>query len=44
MIPFQSIRAYADAYGFDGPGEFDRLFRLIRALDADYVRTINKRD
>lgn len=35
-IPFTAIDRYALRFGFDGD-DFERLFLLIRALDAEYL-------
>ncbi|WP_185982979.1 phage tail assembly chaperone [Aureimonas mangrovi] len=40
-IPFTSIDRYASRFGFDDANEFDRLLRMIRAMDQEYLS--NKR-
>lgn len=37
-IPFTAIDAYARRVGVDGLDEFMQLRRLIRALDAQYLK------
>lgn len=40
-IPFTAIEAYARRYGIDDLDEFDRLRRIVEALDADETAWLN---
>lgn len=39
-IPFTAIDRYASRYGIDDLDEFDRLRRLIMAMDAEYLKYV----
>lgn len=41
-IPFTAIDVYARRYGIGCLDEFTRFRALIRALDDEYVKTVNK--
>jgi hypothetical protein len=42
-IPFSAIDRYAERYGISNIAEFDRLRRLIMAMDSEYLKFVDEK-